>query len=76
MDTPYRLEAAYTQVSTYSSAVVTSYMICGPDGAMCRGTDVVFLHHVVDLLNADWHQRERPQLCSSPPGSPASSTDR
>ena len=49
MDTPYRVEPAERSARPpLSYNIVTSN-----DGVLCRVTDMVFAHKLVDLLNAD-----------------------
>lgn len=61
MDTPYRVEERMTTVNSggVTSRYVTAYAIVrtGEDD-LCRGDDIVFMHRLVDLLNADEHTNE------------------
>jgi hypothetical protein len=49
MDVPYRVEPAHRSADRpLSYEIVTAR-----DGVLCSSPDIVFLHRLVDLLNAD-----------------------
>lgn len=51
MDTPYRIERSVKRID---SSYVTSYSIYRTgDGELCHGSDPVFMHHIVELLNEE-----------------------
>ena len=58
MDTPYHIEEKRT-VTRAGERTVTQYAItrAGEDD-LCWGEDVVFMHRLIDLLNADEHHVE------------------
>lgn len=49
MDVPYRVEPA----NRSADRPLFYEIVTARDGVLCSGPDLVFLHHIVDLLNAD-----------------------